>query len=55
MPTAARAAHKIVYERRRPERSSLYEVVRDNLAVTVVQRTSSDITGGTAQGSHHSA
>jgi hypothetical protein len=28
---AARRADKIVYERRRPERSSLYEVVRDNL------------------------
>src|SRR4051812_37140358 len=31
MATAAATAEKVVYERRRPERTSLYEVVRDNL------------------------
>jgi hypothetical protein len=31
MPAATRPTEKVVYERRRPEKSSLYEVVRDNL------------------------
>jgi hypothetical protein len=31
MPAVARRSEKVVYERRRPERTSLYELVRDNL------------------------
>ena len=31
MAVGARSAERVVYERRRPERTSLYEVVRDNL------------------------